>query len=584
MTTTAQPDAQVRDLQAENDLLLRQLHQVQEALERTYLEHQAKGTATKTPAPTVQGKPATVLGWDDHAPTQLADIQRLQALAEAQRQVHALQLSQSLNAKLGDLLIAAADHPLRILGLPFTLLGLWRRWGRTTPPAALGGTSFSTVIARYGQGGLAAVETLLTEQACSPLISAQALTALARSLHDRDRAAAAVIARRAFACDPKPYRLKWLAFRIDDAGDPIAAEALLDVLPPGTPFSESESRQASQVRHTAQQARLRQAQRDAGLTARRKAHEDRLAALTRERDQQAGLVTTQAAELQTSATTRKHLDDQVAALTQELVVQQANAGRLRQVELECKQAEDRAAAASAQLARLQEASAVLEQQAAGQQAQLQALTQDKALLAQSHAHLDAERAALAQRLTQAEAAQRGQADRLEALTATRIGLEADKAALTARLQAIEQFAVERKDHHEALTTARIEAERAQLNERLAQADVRIKGRDKEIETLKALRTRLETDQTTRNQEVDALKKTQARLEQEKAAAASKAQESDRLAAERLKVVNDLQQKLAGSQAAEAELTLRQQQMQEEIARAETQIGVIQGLLLPETVA
>ena len=69
-------------------------------------------------------------------------------------------------------------------------------------------------------------------------------------------------ARLAWETDPRPYRLKWLAFRLHDAGDAITAEALLDMLPADIPMSESEQRQAMQIHHESEYVRTEKARKE----------------------------------------------------------------------------------------------------------------------------------------------------------------------------------------------------------------------------------------------------------------------------------------------------------------------------------
>ena len=113
--------------------------------------------------------------------------------------------------------------------------------------AALG-ENFEKLIVAYVQGGLPAIEQLLARMTLSGRVRADAYTALARYLMREDRDKAAWAARRAYDLDPKPYRLKWLIFRLYDAGEIGEAKALLDILPPDTSFSDSETRRVEQLR------------------------------------------------------------------------------------------------------------------------------------------------------------------------------------------------------------------------------------------------------------------------------------------------------------------------------------------------
>src|SRR5690606_16524046 len=123
------------------------------------------------------------------------------------------------------------------------------------PPASLGGKSYDKVIAAYEQGGEAAVETLLGQTPVSMSLQAGAWTALARTKLVVAPELAASMARRAFSLEPQPYRQKWLAFRLHEAGELLEAEALLTLLPTETKFSESEERQVERLRRQAKNLR-----------------------------------------------------------------------------------------------------------------------------------------------------------------------------------------------------------------------------------------------------------------------------------------------------------------------------------------
>jgi hypothetical protein len=125
-------------------------------------------------------------------------------------------------------------------------LALRKIW-RSNPPEALG-KNFEKIIAAHDSGGFSAVERLLASASVSGKTQANAYTGLARYLMNNDCAGAANAAHRAYILDPKPYRLKWLAFRLHEAKNIIEAKTLLDILPRDTPFSESETRRARQLR------------------------------------------------------------------------------------------------------------------------------------------------------------------------------------------------------------------------------------------------------------------------------------------------------------------------------------------------
>jgi hypothetical protein len=135
------------------------------------------------------------------------------------------------------------------------------------------GGKFEKLLVAYDRGGFPAVERLFAEVSTSPLLQANGYTTLARRLMDSDRIQAAEAARRAFERDSQPWRQKWLAFRLRDAGKLTEAEAWLDLLPVDIHFSESEIRQSRQLRYVAKWERQRQARKQVEALGRARSEE-----------------------------------------------------------------------------------------------------------------------------------------------------------------------------------------------------------------------------------------------------------------------------------------------------------------------
>ncbi|NKJ43120.1 glycosyltransferase [Novosphingobium sp. SG720] len=76
---------------------------------------------------------------------------------------------------------------------------------------------------------------------------ADAHAARARALRHSDPVAAAQAAQAAHDADPQPWRAKWLAFRLHDAGELTRPAALLQGLPQDVGLSASESSRAQQI-------------------------------------------------------------------------------------------------------------------------------------------------------------------------------------------------------------------------------------------------------------------------------------------------------------------------------------------------
>ena len=271
MTTLEKPqnaEAQklrIKELTEENELLFEQLHVVQEELEKYY--HKLKECEQRKAPASAGGGVSTVAAASPQDAEALAENQKLRALVAQQKIALRVEAQSSLEVRLGHILVAGVGSTGSLLALPGRLRKIWKAEAQTTPPSALGGKSFQKVIDAHGSGGAEAVEKLLDAVFLSPAMRANAYTALARHLMQTDVRQAAENARLAWETDPRPYRLKWLAFRLHDADDAVTAEALLDMLPAAMPMSESEERQARRIRQDSKCMRTEKARHESGAAA-----------------------------------------------------------------------------------------------------------------------------------------------------------------------------------------------------------------------------------------------------------------------------------------------------------------------------
>ena len=624
--TCADQTSRLKEMEEENELLLLQLHTVQEELERYYLRN--KELEAQAPASSLAQYSGNVCV-DEELPSILAEKARLQAQVKAQQQVHRLEAENALNARLGKMLIDAVDAPGGLAALPGKLLGIWRQSRQLTPPEALGGKDFGKVISAFRQGGFEAAETLLAGQAISPAMQANAYTALARAIMKGDRSNAAQAARRAHALDPKPFRLKWLAFRLHEAGEVMEAEAMLDILPEDIAFSESEQRQASQLRHEAKWAREQAARKESRFDQRRSAMDQQIKALTRARDQQTQLADERGRELNGLKQAKAQLEQEKQALAGErdAQIKLAEARRreldgLKQAKaalehdksaLLAKQGElDRQLKKNAEdIAQTEEENQQLLHNLHMVQEQLeqQFLTRkEQAELAEERgrelddlkevkAQLEREKAVLAGwRDAQAKLLEaRGR--ELDALKQTQAQLEQEKQVLAGERDAQAKLTEARGREFDALKQVQTQLEQekqALAGERDVQAEL-LEARGREFDALKQVQTQLEQEKQAlagerdaqaklleaRGRELDELKQAKAQLDRERQALAGERDAHAKLAAERLKQISELQQQLQSRQSNETELMTRQQMLQEEMARAEAQLDLIKELLLRE---
>ena len=250
-------DARIKELTEENELLFEQLHVVQEELEKYY--HKLQDCKQRKGSGADAG--GTVVVIPPQAGEALAENLKLRALVAQQQAALQVESTNSLAARLGEMLIHGVSSAGAFIALPLKLRQMWKALDQTVPPAALGGKSFQKVLDAHAAGGCEAVEKLLDSVFLSPVMRANAYTALARQVMLTDARQAADLARLAWETDPRPYRLKWLAFRLHEADDAINAEALLDMLPADISMSDSEERQAARLRQEAKRERARQAQK-----------------------------------------------------------------------------------------------------------------------------------------------------------------------------------------------------------------------------------------------------------------------------------------------------------------------------------
>lgn len=565
----------IKELQEENELLLSQLHLVQEELEKYYLRNKEleSGQAGK-----LQNTTPSAQGWvDDELPDALAENRRLQTLIEVQQKIHQLETHNALNVRLGNMLIESAASSGSLLSVPGKLRKIWKEENQQIPPKALGGKSFDKVITAYSEGGFDAVERLIAVVSISPAMQASALTALARHLMKSDSTQAAEAARRAYALDPRPFRLKWLAFRLHEAGEAAEAEAMLAILPVDTPFSDSETRQANQVRSEAKHIRQRAAKQQTAFFERRAEIDKQLNALAQERDKQSKLAAERSAEIEQC---NRKLNS----------LQQTN-GRLEQEKSDqlkrCEAAESQVIERNREIAALHQTQAQLKTENAALVQQCEAAERLLGEREGDNATLKEIRDRLIRECTRLEQEKAALAEDYEKQT----GLtEARQAQIIELTQAIVV-----KEAEQARAVEALQQERAQLkteNSTLAQqceADkTLIEACEQEIETMKqAHEQRVQEKSALVKQQKEIEERAAAQqsaikaLEQEKAAQAKQRDEAEKLAAERLKQINELKQKIQNHQSSEAESAASQQRMQEEMARAEAQLDLIKDMLLME---
>jgi FkbM family methyltransferase len=605
-------DSRVSKLQKENELLLAQLHSAQEELECNYAGAR-NGGANVTVAETMGAANGHAHRWvAEELPEIHAENRRLQALVEMQKSVHQLESTHALNVRLGNILIEGVDAPVSLLSVPSKLVKVWRQSSRKVPPAALGGKDFSKVIAAWQSGGFDAVEKTMGAFSAAPVIKANAYTVLARHLGKNDRSNAAQAAQLAYRLDPRAFRLKWLAFRLHEAGSVIEAEAMLDLLPADTPFSESEARQAKQLRQEAKRARDSEAKQTTGFVERKAAADKQWNTLVHERDQQLKRAVDRAREVESLKLAKAKLEQEKAALTEksesqaQLATERArevealkrgnaqlladNASLLRDVSNlrnELKISTHKLGDTQLLLSNLHRVQEELEQVLADRESLQLANTQFETharnveaygaeinSLKLDIARLERDNEDFESKLEKANDIADQRARELESLLLAKTVVDQEKQLLTVRHEVELRLAHERNREFDALTQTKtsLEQEKQSLAvKHEVQANV-LAERIKELETLAQEKLRLEQDRQTltsgldaktkaveeRTQQLEVLKQAKVKLESEKKTLTEGRDAQTRVAEERAREVETLKQVKAKLEQEKATLEKQKQ--------------------------
>ena len=229
------------DLVQENELLLDQLHIAQEKIENLYnkiSENENKYFYFDNDNLINNPKIYNII----------EENLKLKALTIQLKELIKVKENNCLTVRLGEMLIQGVSSIRSFIVLPFKLCITWKNLIKKNPPSKLGGKNFQNVIEVYTKGGIKEVENLLNSVSISNIMRANAYTALAKYLIHTDIEQSANFAKLAWQIDPQIYRLKWMAFRIHEAKDPITAEALLNIYPNKIIMNTAEQNHAARIR------------------------------------------------------------------------------------------------------------------------------------------------------------------------------------------------------------------------------------------------------------------------------------------------------------------------------------------------
>lgn len=184
---------------------------------------------------------------------------KLNYLIKNQKIILENELKNNIKIRLGDTLIEGISSFNSFVKLPFKLLKIWKSLIQKKPPKTLGESDFSKVISTFNQYGYDKTEKLLNSIYISPIMRANAYTALAKHLIKINKEKAIIYARLAYETDPCFYRLKWLAYRLYDINDILNAETLLELLPSDIKLNTSEKIKINKIKELSKTYRINQA-------------------------------------------------------------------------------------------------------------------------------------------------------------------------------------------------------------------------------------------------------------------------------------------------------------------------------------
>jgi hypothetical protein len=624
---TSNPDKS-KELQEENELLLQQLHYVQEELEKYYLRNKELESGFSTNESALVAS-QTIQWVDEDSLKAVAENLRLQALAETGAKVSKIYDENALQSRIGEMLIEAGKAPAT---LPATLLRIhkvWREASRKKPPSALGGKEFKHVLEAHGKDGFEGVDKLLANVKASSFLRADAYRAISKHQAQINSAAAVGAARRSFEADPRPYRQKWLAYMLYDAGEVLEAEALMELMPPEHELTDWDKRQRDSIRAAANRHRMDEAKKRLNYKNSRAQIEQQLQSLRQQIDAEK----VQGSDLRDKLTAANKRQQVLETEKNQLNKRSAEHAQL--LETRARELEQLRGDLSARVAELDSARAsaiALEQEKAGLEKKL---SEHGQLLETRALEFEQLRFDLSSRTAELEAKKQkfetGQQE-IHALKALLQKLELENAALQTQLTNVTKLGEERsrllesndrdlkqlrgdlsargaelevqkkklennqQDMQSIKTVAqKLEHEKAALQTQLTEAtklgDERLRlleANDRDLKQLRgdlsarvaeleAQKKKLETGQ----QEIQAFKTAAQKLEQEKAALQTQLTEAKTLADERGRAIEELKQKINSRLEAEKELEARQTLMNEEVLRAEAQIDLIRDMLLRE---
>ncbi len=217
-------EEQLKKLTEENAMLSEQLHMVQDELVK-YVGTSAYGGVTFFSS---------------------SNRKQVQTFFSIYTSLRKSEIENSLQYRIGNAILKLKSSGVFA---PFKLLGVLLFFAKKKIPTVLG-KDFSKVIEIHAVGGYKGVKKLLDSVKITSTIKANAFTAIAKHLQERDLTECCKYAEYAYKTDPQAYRLKWWILCLCDKGDYTTAGVLAHLLSRDCPVSEEEKRKLKHVRQT----------------------------------------------------------------------------------------------------------------------------------------------------------------------------------------------------------------------------------------------------------------------------------------------------------------------------------------------
>lgn len=115
-----------------------------------------------------------------------------------------------------------------------------RKQFHTQIEKVLGGNDYPRAFEAYKDNGVPELEKFLSQSNVTGANAANVFTSIAKQIRKQNPVDCAKLAKLAYASDPRQFRLKWLAFRLVDAGERIPAAAIFEILVNDIEFTEEE--------------------------------------------------------------------------------------------------------------------------------------------------------------------------------------------------------------------------------------------------------------------------------------------------------------------------------------------------------